>query len=42
MFVFINTKEIKNRKTQLKIGVYEGGKKISTIATTFLGPFSGN
>ncbi len=41
MFVFIDDKEVKNRKTTLKIGVYEGGKKISTISTTFLGPFGG-
>lgn len=39
MFIYINDAEIKQRKTELKIGVYEEGKKISTIKTSFLGPF---
>ncbi len=39
MFVFLNDNEIKNRKTKITIGVYEGNKKISTITTSFLGPF---
>ncbi len=42
MFIYINSEQIKNRKTILKIGVYEGKEKISTITTSFLGPFSGN
>ena len=42
MFIYINDNEVKNRKTVLKIGVYEGSQKISTITTSFLGPFNGN
>jgi cytochrome c oxidase accessory protein FixG len=42
MFIYINDNEVKNRKTVLKIGVYEGKEKISTITTSFLGPFTGN
>ncbi len=39
MFIYLNDDEIKNRKTKLEIGVYEEGVKISTINTSFLGPF---
>jgi hypothetical protein len=39
MFIYINDNEVKKRKTTLKIGVYEGNKKINTITTSFLGPF---
>ena len=39
MFIYLDNAEIKDRKTLLKIGVYEGGKKISTLTTSFLGPF---
>ena len=42
MFIYMDKKDIKQRKTKLKIGVYEDGKKISTISTSFLGPFSAN
>ena len=42
VFIFMNKDAVKNRKTQLQIGVYEGGEKISTITTSFLGPFSGD
>jgi cytochrome c oxidase accessory protein FixG len=42
LFVNIDIAKITNRKTKLKIGVYEEGKKISTITTSFLGPFSEN
>ncbi len=42
MFVYVNKSELQGRKTKLRIGVYEDGKKITTIATSFLGPFSGN
>ena len=42
MFIFIDKNAITDRKTVLKIGVYEGDKKINTISTSFLGPFSGN
>ena len=42
MFIYVNENEIKNRKTFLKIGVYDGNKKIKTITTSFLGPFTEN
>jgi len=42
MFVYVNKSDLQGRKTKLRIGVYENGKKITTIATSFLGPFSGN
>ncbi len=41
MFIYINDDEVINRKTVLKIGVYENGERISTISTAFLGPFNG-
>lgn len=40
LFIFIKEKDIKKRKTILKIGVYENGEKIKTIETNFLGPFT--
>lgn len=42
LFIKIPEKEVKDRKTELKIGVYENGKKIATVKTSFLGPFFGN
>ncbi len=39
MFVYVAKDQIKERKTKLKIGVYENGKRISMISTSFLGPF---
>ncbi len=39
MFIYMNNSAIKNRKTPIKIGVYEGNVKINTITTSFLGPF---
>lgn len=41
MFVYVDKSQIHNRKTPLKIGVYDGDKKIKTITTSFLGPFGG-
>ena len=41
LFVYLNRSSTVGRKTQLKIGVFEHGKKISTIITSFLGPFNG-
>lgn len=41
MFIKIPQGQAKGRKTPLRIGVYEQGKKIMTIKTSFLGPFSG-
>lgn len=37
-FVVLPAKSIKNRKTEIKIGLYENGKKIDEIKTNFLGP----
>ncbi len=42
MFIYIDKEDIKERKTKLKIGVYENGEKITTIKTSFLGPFTAN
>jgi len=42
MFIFLDENSIHQRKTQLRIGVYEGRKKIKTIATSFVGPFNNN
>lgn len=37
-FIFLNKKDIKKRKTELKIGVYSNNKRIKTVKTSFLGP----
>lgn len=42
LFIKMPEKEVKDRKTELKIGVYEEGRKIKTITTAFLGPFLAN
>ena len=42
MFIYVDNSDVKGRKTQLQIGVYEAGKRINTITTSFLGPFNGN
>ncbi len=39
LFIHIDKDEVRQRKTSLSIGVYDGGKKIKTLKTTFLGPF---
>lgn len=41
LFIYIDKKNIKEHNTQLRIAVYENGKKIKTIKTNFLGPFMG-
>jgi cytochrome c oxidase accessory protein FixG len=38
-FIIVNKEQIKARKTEMKIGVYSGDKKVLTIKTNFLGPF---
>jgi len=38
-FIIVDQKEIKERKSELKVGVYQNGEKIQTVKTTFLGPF---
>lgn len=42
LFIYVDSKDVTHRKTNLTIGVYENGEKIKTIQTSFLGPFSGN
>jgi hypothetical protein len=37
-FILISKDQIKQRKTQLYIGVYSENKKLETIKTSFLGP----
>lgn len=37
-FIILPKKLITDRKTELKLGLYEGNKKITTVKTTFLGP----
>lgn len=39
-FVYLNKKDIVERKTKLKIGVYSDGKLIKVVKTNFLGPIS--
>lgn len=40
LFIYIDRDKVKERKTKLKIAVYEGDKKIDVIKTSFLGPFT--
>jgi hypothetical protein len=37
-FLVLPKKDIHNRKTELKLALYEGDKKILTETTSFLGP----
>lgn len=37
-FVVLPKREIHDRKTELKLGLYEGNKKITVLNTSFLGP----
>jgi cytochrome c oxidase accessory protein FixG len=37
-FVIINKERIHNRKTKIKVGIYENGKQIQNVTATFLGP----
>lgn len=37
-FVILNNQSIKERKTEIKLGLYEGNRKISDVTTNFLGP----
>lgn len=39
-FAIVDKQKIKNRKTELIIGIYSNGKKIETVKTNFLGPVS--
>jgi cytochrome c oxidase accessory protein FixG len=42
MFIYLAKDAVKDRKTQLKIGIYEGTEKVGSITTSFLGPFQGS
>jgi len=37
-FVFLRRDRIRERKTKLFVGVYEGGERVQTVQTTFMGP----
>ena len=37
-FVKLKKEDIKNWKTEVKIGLYEGNKKVKTIKAKFIGP----
>lgn len=37
--ILLNKKDVKSRKTELKVGIYNKEGKISTVKTNFLGPF---
>jgi cytochrome c oxidase accessory protein FixG len=37
-FVILNNKSINERKTKIKLGLYEGSRKITEVTTNFLGP----
>ncbi|MBM3415689.1 MAG: cytochrome c oxidase accessory protein CcoG [Bacteroidetes bacterium] len=39
-FIVLPRKTVTSRKTPLKVGLYEGDKKISELKTNFTGPFS--
>ncbi len=39
LFIILHQKQLTNRKTTLKIGVYEGEECIETVKTTFISPF---
>jgi cytochrome c oxidase accessory protein FixG len=41
MFIYLEKGALKGRTTPIAIGVYENGKKIKVIKTSFLGPFGG-
>lgn len=39
-FIVLPTNYINKRKTELKVGLYKGDKKITTLKTNFMGPFN--
>jgi cytochrome c oxidase accessory protein FixG len=41
-FVVLPRRMVKQRKTSIRLGLYEGNKKIDEIRTNFLGPVSGD
>ena len=39
-FIVLPRSVIRSRKTSLKVGLYQGDKKITELKTNFMGPFS--
>jgi hypothetical protein len=39
-FIVLPRSYITNRKTKIKVGMYVGDKRITTISTNFMGPFN--
>jgi cytochrome c oxidase accessory protein FixG len=39
-FIVLPKSYVTKRKTKIKVGLYEGAKKITTISTNFMGPFN--
>ena len=39
LFISMSKENVRHRKTDLKIGVYENGRRIGIVNATFLGPF---
>ena len=37
-FVILKPSQIKKRKTKIKIGIYQEGRKIETVSASFIGP----
>ena len=37
-FVLLKKEQLHQRKTKIKIGIYENGERIQTTTATFLGP----
>jgi cytochrome c oxidase accessory protein FixG len=42
MLIYLDSADVKNRKTEIKLAMYEGNKKLAVIKTNFLGPFNMN
>jgi hypothetical protein len=39
-FIFLNRNAIRSVKTKLRVGIYDGNKKITVLKTSFMGPFN--
>ncbi len=39
MFIVLDPENVKQRNSSLEVGVYERGRKLQTVSTSFLGPF---
>ncbi len=38
-FIVVPREEVKDRKTELKVALYNGDEKLNTLSTNFMGPF---